>query len=51
MPATIPLSDLRREHTRIRTEIDEAIEESLSEDWETGRASKVLERLEERFRG
>lgn len=35
MPSTIPLSDLRREHTRIRTEIDEAIERVLRRGWFT----------------
>jgi dTDP-4-amino-4,6-dideoxygalactose transaminase len=35
MPSTIPLSDLRREYTRIRTEIDEAIERVLRRGWFT----------------
>jgi dTDP-4-amino-4,6-dideoxygalactose transaminase len=35
MPSTIPLSDLRREHTRIRAEIEKAIERVVRRGWFT----------------
>ena len=35
MPSTIPLGDLRREYTRIRTDIDEAVGRVLRRGWFT----------------